>query len=64
MGKSPIVYANRVKINTAKLMLIQTNDTIRQISSTLGFDNVTYFHRLFKNIEGVTPKQYRERNKM
>jgi len=64
VGESPIVYANRVKINTAKLMLIQTNDTIRQISSTLGFDNVTYFHRLFKNIEGVTPKQYRERNKM
>ncbi|WP_425313139.1 AraC family transcriptional regulator [Paenibacillus mangrovi] len=30
----------------------------------LGFDNVTYFHRLFKSMEGVTPHQYREQAKM
>lgn len=64
VGESPIVYANRVKINVAKSMLIQTNDSIKDISSILGFNNVTYFHRLFKSMEGFTPQQYRDQTKM
>ena len=34
---------------------------IVQIAKQCGYDNQSYFNRLFKNAYGMTPKQYREK---
>lgn len=61
MGKSPISYLLDVRINQATTRLIQTDETISEISSACGFNSQTYFNRQFKATTGMTPKQYRDR---
>lgn len=32
---------------------------VYQVSDLLGYENSTYFSKVFKKVEGVTPEQYR-----
>jgi AraC-like DNA-binding protein len=49
-------------IEEAKSTLINTNDSVRQIAYTLGFDYPQYFNKLFKQKTGKTPLEFRNRN--
>jgi transcriptional regulator GlxA family with amidase domain len=42
-------------------MLITTNMSVKNIASALGFEDFSYFNRIFKKIMGITPQQYREK---
>lgn len=44
----------------AKVLLFQTNNSIAEIAAELGFFDQSYFSRLFKKYEGVTPIEYRK----
>jgi AraC family transcriptional regulator, transcriptional activator of pobA len=44
----------------AKVLLFQTNNSINEIASELGIYDQSYFSRLFKKYEGVTPLEYRK----
>ena len=46
-------------LTDAKAQLKLTNLPIKEISNTLGFDNVAFFNRFFKAHTGQTPKVYR-----
>lgn len=59
MGENFIPYVNRKKIEAAKKMLSE-GMLVYQVSDILGFENSTYFSKLFKKIEGITPEQYRK----
>lgn len=64
IGLTPIQYINRVRLEQAAKMLINTDDTITQISFSAGFKNVSYFIRTFSERYGVSPLKYRkDRNK-
>jgi len=52
-------YINQEKINEAKNRLMYTQDSISQISDSLGFVNVSYFTQLFKKYVKKTPITYR-----
>lgn len=56
-------YLNRVKIMAACEMLKNTDYSIAGISDALGFSDPSYFNRVFKKIESVTPAVYRKFNK-
>lgn len=58
---SPVDYLNRYRLNVAKKLLLSTDNTIAEISSQVGYDNVGYFDRLFKQAFDVTPNQLRKR---
>lgn len=58
-GTSPIRYFNALKVTEAQRMLVETEQTVRQIGHTLGFEDAYYFSRLFKKFAGVSPIQYR-----
>ncbi|MGL2966226.1 helix-turn-helix domain-containing protein [Flavobacterium sp. XGLA_31] len=49
---------NRVVLE-AKRLLINPNYTVNQIADTLGFENYSYFTRLFKQKTGITPREFR-----
>lgn len=53
-------YVNRVRISRARQLLSTTEDDITDISMQVGFNNVTYFNRLFKKLVGITPGEYRK----
>jgi len=60
-GCSPMEYLHRYRIEQSKLLLMQTSFTIARIAEEVGFNQAPYFSSSFLKIEGITPRQYRQR---
>ena len=58
-GMSPVEYRNHLRISNAEAILRNTRMSIREISSTVGFDDPFYFCRIFKKVTGVSPSSFR-----
>ena len=52
-------FVNDIRLRRAQEMLEHTDDSISSIAYNIGFSNVTYFNRLFRNRYGCTPKEMR-----
>lgn len=52
-------YVNNLRLNLAQKKLLTTEKSIIDIALECGFENVTYFNRLFKMKHGITPSEYR-----
>ena len=48
----------RTRIEQAKRLLIETSDSVKDIASRVGFSNNKYFFVVFKELVGVTPKEF------
>lgn len=59
LGNSPISYLNHYRLSLAADQLTETNQTISEISYSVGINDALYFSKLFKKTYGVTPKEYR-----
>ena len=59
-GQSLIKYITDIKMAKARRFLEDKDMKIIQVGKACGYENQSYFNRLFKNYHGVTPKQYRE----
>jgi AraC-like DNA-binding protein len=62
-GVSPAQYQIQLRINKAKDLLIASNLSHKEIAHNLGFETADYFFRLFREKTGVTPSDFREKNK-
>ena len=49
------------RIEQAKKMLNKPNKLMIDIAIGCGFSDQAHFSRVFKKIEGLTPKQYRQK---
>lgn len=58
-GLSPTQYMNHFRINRAKDDLRFSHLSITEISEKYGFSSVHYFSKLFKQLTGTPPKEYR-----
>ena len=58
-GNTPLEYAQRVKIESAKKALETTRKTISEIMYEVGYSDVKAFREVFKKITGMSPLQYR-----
>ncbi len=58
-GASPIEYFIKLKIQYACQLLSQSNLRISDIGEKIGYEDSFYFSRLFKNVTGKSPKEYR-----
>jgi len=58
-GMSFTDYLNKYRIEKAMDLLKKSNEQIINISMQVGFNNVTYFNKLFKRCTGFKPRQYR-----
>lgn len=63
-GVPPIAYLNRKRLSIAADKLIETDDTINEISYSVGFNDPFYFSKLFKKSFNLSPKEYRFALKM
>ncbi len=62
MHLTPGKYINRKKIEKAQLRLLIDNEaSIKDIAYGLGFDNISYFNRLFTSLAGESPGRYKKR---
>ena len=60
-GQSVSSYIRYAKVERAKVMLISTEQSIREIAEALAFNTVNYFIQCFRDTTGYTPAQYRKR---
>lgn len=58
-GKTLMEYIIDLRIGNASRMLIDTSRTIAEICFECGFNNVSYFNRIFKKRKGSTPREFR-----
>ena len=63
MKMSPMQYIIALRISTAKGYLENSTKNIAEISYEIGYENPLYFSRLFRKNTGMTPTEYRKRNK-
>jgi AraC-like DNA-binding protein len=59
-GKTFIDSLNEIRLGHAARKLIDTTETVSEIAYKCGFNNLSYFNRLFKSKKNCTPKQFRE----
>lgn len=52
-------YLNRVRIEEARRLIVNTNYTLLEIAIACGFRDQSYFTKIFKKFTGKTPRQYR-----
>lgn len=58
-GKSPTKWIDEAIVMEAKVLLHQTNLSISEVAAEVGILDASYFSRLFKKYEGVTPVSFR-----
>jgi len=63
MGITIIDYLTSVRIERAKQLLLATEQNCTEICFEVGYNNQSYFTRTFKNVVGMTPRQFRAKNR-
>lgn len=58
-GSTPKEYAKSLKLNEGCKLLLETDLSISQISSKLGFSNQYHFSQSFKEFSGYSPSKFR-----
>ena len=61
-GKTFHGTLNDYRVNIACIFLTETNDSIEDITTKVGFLDAKSFCRVFKQKKGISPKQYRKHN--
>lgn len=59
-GKTFTELMQEKRLSQAVFLLKNTDIGIDSVATSVGYENISYFHRLFKQKYGVTPKQYRK----
>lgn len=53
-------YLNGYRLRRAALALLETDAPVMQVAMDSGFQNISYFNRIFKQKYGASPRAYRE----
>jgi transcriptional regulator GlxA family with amidase domain len=60
-GNTPVEYAQRVKIESAKKAFETSRKTINEVMYNVGYSDVKAFREVFRKITGMSPLEYRSR---
>ena len=55
-------FVTQYRLNTACELLKHSQKQVSEICFAVGFNDVPHFNRVFKESQGITPKEYRKRN--
>jgi AraC family cel operon transcriptional repressor len=58
-GQTPTEFINTLRLRNASILLTTTSREICDIALDCGFENLSYFYRLFRREYGRTPHRYR-----
>ncbi|MBT2727232.1 response regulator transcription factor [Bacillus sp. ISL-75] len=59
-----IEYLNRMRIEEATKLLMEGMESISEISGMVGYSDHSYFCKVFKKIKGLSPSQYKRKQKL
>lgn len=63
LGVSFTRYKNGIRIHHAKSMIRLGSMSMTEVALASGFENLSRFSKVFKQIEGITPMQYRAKER-
>ena len=61
MGIAPTKYIIRLRMDSAKDLLKNSNLSISEISAMCGYNDYNFFSRAFKSVNGISPTEYRKK---
>jgi AraC-like DNA-binding protein/ligand-binding sensor protein len=64
MGEHLSTHLNRLRVEKACTMLLETRATLNEISESCGFEDQSWFSKIFKSYTGYSPGKYREQGGM
>ena len=59
-----VEFVTATRITAAKELMASTDLKVYEISDKVGFDSAFYFSKVFKKLEGVSPREYMQRMKV
>ena len=59
-GQSLFSYVNSVRVEKSRMFLLDNSISLVDISEMCGFEDQSYFTKVFKKAMGVSPKKYRD----
>ena len=59
-GKTFTQLVQQKRLSQAVFLLQNTRRNVADISQSVGYENISYFHRLFEKTYGISPKAYRQ----
>jgi two-component system response regulator YesN len=59
-GENFVDFLIGLRIDNAKRMLVETDKSMQEISTEVGYYNYNSFNRAFKNVAGISPSDYRK----
>jgi two-component system response regulator YesN len=63
-GMNFLEYVTAAKISEAKTMLLKGEGVIYEIADKLGYEDAFYFSKVFKKVEGISPREFLHRYKV
>jgi AraC-like DNA-binding protein/mannose-6-phosphate isomerase-like protein (cupin superfamily) len=60
-GMTLVQYIQRTRIDRAKRLMLSENMSITQVAQAVGFDNLSYFYRVFRGLVHLTPLEFLRR---
>ena len=61
MGMPPLEYVHALRLEAAKQALETSDEAVDEIAAQVGYEDASFFGRLFRRKVGLTPAQYRRR---
>ena len=62
VGSPPMTYLRQRRLEQARLLLEQTDQSVKEIAWSVGFNQADHFHHAFRQALGRTPLEYRRRS--
>jgi transcriptional regulator GlxA family with amidase domain len=60
-GEAPLAYLHRLRIDAARHLLETRRKSVAEVSLAVGYEDLSFFRRLFKRHTGAPPRAYRAR---
>lgn len=62
-GMTPIQYVMKYRVMRAETLLLQNNQTIKEVAMQVGYKDQNYFCRCFRKIVGMSPQEFIRQNR-
>ncbi len=60
-GMTPLGYVQRLRVEKAKRLLEKGSQTFSQITYDVGYEDISFFRKIFIRLTGLRPKEYQQR---
>lgn len=60
-GATPLAYMQQLRVEKAKRLLEEGGQTFSEITYAVGYEDISFFRKIFIRLTGLRPKEYRQR---